>query len=256
MDNIYAYAIQQLQNYNKGFIKRTILLNKPWTLIDEEQQVQKLIFKSNDELIISKNGDVKRGKWEYLVEAKSFLIDRGEDIILCQEGFLDEAALILRKDGANDIFYVFANENLLPDLNVKEYLISLKYKSMNLSVERVNNGKRIEIHPTSNKPAMISIGSEVSEDLKKISDGKYNIQNSNIEIHVIDSCIVNIVYRNQYETLAGVVIHIEQQKLSDYEEGDKVFLNNRPAPDGKYAIRNGFSFTVNEGIIFQKKWFK
>ena len=50
--------------------------------------MQKLIFRKNKELIMSKNGQVTIGKWDYFGEAKSLLIDRGANIILCNEGFI------------------------------------------------------------------------------------------------------------------------------------------------------------------------
>ena len=71
-----------LRNYSKSLDKTAILIDKPWSLIDSDLEVQKLIFKRNKELIMSKNGNVTMGKWEYLAEAKSLLIDLGQDKIL------------------------------------------------------------------------------------------------------------------------------------------------------------------------------
>ena len=66
---------------------------------------------------MSKDGQVNMGKWDYLPEAKSLLIDRGKDTILCNEGFIDEAVMILKMDGTNNNFFVLANENIVPDLD-------------------------------------------------------------------------------------------------------------------------------------------
>jgi hypothetical protein len=57
-------------------------------MIDDEFEMQKLIFKRDKELIMSKNGKVTIGKWDYFAEAKSLLIDRGFDKLLCNEAFI------------------------------------------------------------------------------------------------------------------------------------------------------------------------
>ena len=92
-------------------------MDKPWALIDSDLEIQKLIFKKNNELILSKDGQVKIGKWDYFPEAKSLLIDREEDKILCNEAFIDDAVLVLKMDGTSNNYFVLANENIIPDLD-------------------------------------------------------------------------------------------------------------------------------------------
>ncbi len=73
---LYLKSIsKQLRNYSASLDKISILLDKPWAIIDEEFEMQKLIFKKNKELILSKNGEAIVGKWDYFPEAKSLLID-------------------------------------------------------------------------------------------------------------------------------------------------------------------------------------
>jgi hypothetical protein len=69
--------VKQLKNYSESLDKISILIEKPWAMIDEELEMQKLIFRKNKDLLMSKNGKVTLGKWDYLAEAKSLLIDRG-----------------------------------------------------------------------------------------------------------------------------------------------------------------------------------
>jgi hypothetical protein len=44
----------QLKNHSATLYKTNILAEKPWALIDEEFEVQKLIFKRNNELVLSR----------------------------------------------------------------------------------------------------------------------------------------------------------------------------------------------------------
>jgi hypothetical protein len=126
---IYLKSIvSQLRNFSATLEKASILIDKPWALIDEEFEMQKLIFKKNKELILSKNGQVQIGKWEYFPEAKSLLIDRSsdkKDIILCNEVFIDEGVMVLRIDGLENRFFLLANENIVPDLDAIKYLNKL-----------------------------------------------------------------------------------------------------------------------------------
>lgn len=73
----------QLQNHSETVKTKNILVGKPWALIDGDHEMQKLIFESEGTLILSLNGQAKIGKWRYLPEAKSLLIDRVTDQILC-----------------------------------------------------------------------------------------------------------------------------------------------------------------------------
>ena len=98
-----------------------IFVEKPWVIIDENQNIQKYIFKRNGELIMSLNGQVTVGRWEYLSSAKSLLIDRVQDKMLLNQNFIDPAVMILKKDNLYDDSLILANEILLPDLNVMNY---------------------------------------------------------------------------------------------------------------------------------------
>ena len=46
--------IPQLKNFSQTLNKTAILINKPWAMIDDEFEIQKLIFKKDKELILSK----------------------------------------------------------------------------------------------------------------------------------------------------------------------------------------------------------
>ena len=90
------HLVKGLKKFSKSLDKKLILLDKPWALIDSDLEIQKLIFKKNKELIMSKDGQVVIGSWDYLTEAKSLLIDRGMDKILLNEEFIDEGVMILK----------------------------------------------------------------------------------------------------------------------------------------------------------------
>ncbi|MCX6186806.1 MAG: hypothetical protein NTU43_07395, partial [Bacteroidetes bacterium] len=173
MVKIYLNSIvKQMRNHTATLDNSNILVDKPWALIDDENELQKLIFKKDQKLIMSKNGQVQIGKWEYFPEAKALLIDRNIDKILCNEAFIDNGVMILRLDGTDNRFFILANENVIPDLNVNEYLKNLLYRKLQIRERKLIDGKILEVagveewdHP--------HIGNNVTVDAEEIEDGKY-----------------------------------------------------------------------------------
>ena len=255
MHPIYSFAVNQLQNYSRSLTKKALFIDKPWTHIDEDNEIQKLIFKKNSELVISKNGNVKLGKWEYLPEAKSLLIDRGGDIILCNEGFVDEAALILKKDGTQNQYFVLANENRLPDLDVGGYLMNLRKQDLRIIDKELTDGRVLQIQPLNFQlNPRGGHGDKVLEGFDDVPDGRFEVKNSNEVIKIKNSTIEKILYLTSYPTSLGLEIIIEQEDQYYYRKGDVVTLNGRIAPDGKYRIKGSSNIRVKDGIIVKKAW--
>lgn len=119
-----------LSNYNQGLAKQNLLVDNPWTMVDGDLNLQRLIFKKDQSLYIVKEGEIQESKWEYLPRVKSIVIEIGGRKILMNEVFADEKALILKKDGNTIDFLAFANQEKLPDLNLIGYLTSLDKKQI------------------------------------------------------------------------------------------------------------------------------
>ena len=124
--------ISRLKEYSVTLDKKEIFLEMPWVIIDDNLNQQKYIFKRNGDLVMSLNGQVSLGKWEYLPAARSLLIDRIKDKILLNQNFIDPAVMILKKDGFKDENLIMANEILIPDLDVANYLKKLFHQKKNL----------------------------------------------------------------------------------------------------------------------------
>jgi len=118
LDNL----IPRLKEFSLNLDKQEVFLEKQWVIIDSESNKQTYIFRRNGELIMSINGQVTIGKWEYINEARSLLVDRIQDKILLNQIFISHAIMILRKDGFKEDHFILANENLIPNLNIIEYL--------------------------------------------------------------------------------------------------------------------------------------
>lgn len=114
-----------LKNYSQGLAKQNLLVDIPWTMVDGDLNLQRLIFRKDNSLYIVKEGEIQESKWEYLPAMNSVIIVIGGKKILMNEVYADSKALILKKDGIGMDFLAFANQNELPDLNLAGHLKSL-----------------------------------------------------------------------------------------------------------------------------------
>lgn len=116
------------RNYSQGLAKQNLLVDIPWTMVDGDLNLQRLIFRKDNSLYIVKEGEIQESKWEYLPAMNSLVIEVGGKKILMNEVFADGKALILKKDGVSLDFLSFANQNELPDLNLVEHLNELSVR--------------------------------------------------------------------------------------------------------------------------------
>jgi hypothetical protein len=102
--------IPQIQRFSQKLDNLTVLTNKHWVLIDEELTSKVVfIFREKDsQLLISENGKIEKGTWEYLGN-NSLLIDRKEGSYLFRHGFIDETILALKVDGKEE-YALLVNE--------------------------------------------------------------------------------------------------------------------------------------------------
>lgn len=240
--------IPRLKEFSANLDKVEIFIEKPWVIIDENQNVQKYIFRRNGELIMSLNGQVTIGKWEFLSSAKSLLIDRVQDKILLNQNFIDPAVMILKKDNLFDDNLILANELLLPDLEVKKYLKALYYKKCSVKTIKLKTGDLLEVLNFDNDYPSFSY-KKVAIDGKSIADGIYQIEDSKETLVVEKSKISRVLVCTEYKTKLGVIV-IEQEKGCS-RIGDKVFQKDEKAPDGKYRLGFMNKIIVKEGLIVE-----
>ncbi|WP_291119016.1 hypothetical protein [Flavobacterium sp. UBA6135] len=243
-----------LSRFNQTLSKTSILIDKPWALVDDNNEIQKLIFKKNNELILSKNGKAEVGKWEYFPEAKSLLIDRGSDKIFCNEIFIDKGVIILKLDGTKNDFFALANENVVPNLDIISYLNHLFYegpepqKKITRKYE-LENGLEIEIHSDvyleglSNKNILVTI------DEDNVKNGFYKIKNTETTIVVKDSKIIETTYDKKYITEDGVTIYVLQHHFYSVSKNDYVLINWQLAEDGCYFLNKNKKIYTENGLI-------
>ena len=265
--------VKELKAYSQSLDKQSIIINKPWALIDSDLGVQKLIFKKNNELILSKDGQVTEGKWEYFAEAKCLLIDRGTDKILCNETYIDDSILVLKVDGKNDNFIVLANENNIPNLDAYEYLERLYQKNYGVLITSLNDNRNLYIRPEEGSDKVL--GARVKLENSNTPDGEYITKNEKYKYIVENNVITSVIHikvhklndgsRLIVEQLSEYGIHVgckvlKDNQLVDYdsfiinEYSVKIYVRNSEVVDVKYLknykLTNGADITIEQSNEF------
>lgn len=244
---------QELKNYTKSLDRESFLMDKPWVVMDNEFELQRLIFKRNKRLILSKNGNVQEGSWEYLIEVNSLLIDRGTDKILCNVAFANKGVLILRLDGTEEHFFSLANEDIIPDLDVETYLKKLRYKEQNIAEVKLRDGITLEV--SRRYPFEINVKDLVYIDSKPVNDGIYQLSDRPNEYYEIkDSQIESLFIEKKYVNPENQEIRILQHTNWEPRRNDLVYLNNQLFERGVLNFSKLKELEIQEGKLVKLRY--
>lgn len=109
MKTFITDLIPKIQRFSQRLDDLSKLTNQHWVSLSEIPQSKIVfIFRSNNQLLISENGIVKKGTWEYLGN-HSLLIDTMTESFLLKQGFFDENILALKLD-STESYAIFINE--------------------------------------------------------------------------------------------------------------------------------------------------
>ncbi|MEI8045799.1 MAG: hypothetical protein WCI92_00365 [Bacteroidota bacterium] len=109
MKTFIADIIPKIQRFSQKLDDLTKLTNQHWVSLGDLTQIKRVfIFRPNNQLLISSNGIVDKGSWEYLGN-QSLLIDTKQESYLLKHGFFDENVIALKLD-STDSYAFFVNE--------------------------------------------------------------------------------------------------------------------------------------------------
>lgn len=83
--------LPKISGFSEKLDKLTLIVDEPWVIIDDKDINTKLIFRKDNTLLISENGNVTLGKWDLLNKAKSILLEINSSLKLYNHGFLMKA---------------------------------------------------------------------------------------------------------------------------------------------------------------------
>jgi hypothetical protein len=77
--------VQRLKQHSKSLSDTVGFIEIPWAFIDEGGVKVTYIFRRQGDILVSRQGEVTRGTWEYLPQIQSLLIQaQGEECIYNQ----------------------------------------------------------------------------------------------------------------------------------------------------------------------------
>lgn len=144
MRTYFTDIIPKIKRYSEKLDNLTLLTNQHWVVLDELRNSKVVfIFRSNSELLISQNGKVEKGKWEYLGN-NSLLIERKDESYLFRHGFFDSNILALKIDGKDEFAFLINENKYSGELNSIEKVTDfLERKYLNIIPQ-----DQIEYHNT------------------------------------------------------------------------------------------------------------
>jgi hypothetical protein len=223
MKTFIADIIPRIQEYSQKLDNLTLLTNQHWVVVDETTNSKTVyIFRSNKELLVAKDGEVERAKWEYLGN-NALLLDLKTKSYLFRHGFFDENILALKIDGKEEYTFLVNETKFEKELNSADRILEFlqkKYLAPQLERQTVGNSQF------------------------KMSETDFNQLKSETTLKVTE----------KYDTNFGE-IEIEHYKSYPPLRRDKAYVNGKPAPDGKYKIGLLWYVYIKDGIISKTTFF-
>jgi hypothetical protein len=218
--------------------------------------MQKLIFRRGGELVLSYNGSVEKGTWDYLVEASCLLVDRNYDKILLKEEFIDENVMILKRDGTDNEFFSLANDKTLPDLNIEAYLDSLYKEELRIKELVVYSNQILHIVDGQGKKADVPIGKRVlikndNLEYRVIDDGLYLSANAKYTIVVQDGLIKRLEKNVSFKSSTGESFFAVGGSEDDIllNRNKSIIIDGTPVETARLQTQFGTIFSVAQGTV-------
>jgi hypothetical protein len=110
MQTYLSDIIPSISRYSKQLNDETLLTSRHWVVVEElENRKSIYIFRKNRDLLISTNGSVEKGTWDYLGNDK-LLIEKDGKAFLFRHGFFEDDFLALKIEGGDEYAFL-VNEN-------------------------------------------------------------------------------------------------------------------------------------------------
>lgn len=151
MRTFIADIIPKIQRFSQRLDDLTKLTNQHWVSLGDIEQTKRVyIFRANNQLLISDNGIVEKGSWEYLGN-NSLLLETKNESYLLKHGFLDENVIALKLDSTNSYAFFVNETKYHSELNsIVDVINFLENKYLNRKVtigNLVSTKERQEINP-------------------------------------------------------------------------------------------------------------
>jgi hypothetical protein len=167
--------------------------------------------------------------------------------------------MILKLDGTENRFFVFVNENIIPDLNVFDYLKKLRNQKLLIIELILSDGRKLEVHRTNEFYTYPIIGNLVSfqEDdtnSQDVEDGIYKLSEDDKYFEINKSKIKKILTETKYINPDQEEIIIQQQIMSSITEGDYVYMFGEKIQNSIINFSKWRNLVVEDDVVKGFEW--
>lgn len=248
--------IPRIKDYGLKLDKLSKLYDQPWVVVTELNDFVKIIFQEDGKLLVSNNGVVSDGSWELVSNASSIMLNINGNKRLYNNHFIDQGVMILKLDGYSTDLFVLVNQNIIPDLDVLNY-IEAKYSKpivanrpvpISISYDKeiqLTNGMVLQIVKDFGNMG----SSEVKINHKPVADGHYKKLNSKVVYEIKDSRIKMEYYLVERRQVDGQIIEIGWSSVGGITKDCPVWLNGENASDGTYKTGWFSKIDVQNGRV-------
>lgn len=221
--------LPRVKQFSKDLDVKELFNDKHWVLVDDDGKRATYVFERDGGLVVSLSGHPKDGSWRYVSAAKSlYLKVDGQEPAFLNFNFFNDALFILKKDDDAETPWVLINKNVLPDLNVKNYLNSLlpEEERPDLDVKlELENGMILSVLGVKSLRSYYTEFKVSSIDNNIVSDGVYALKSEPKAIEIKGAIIKWYFEKVSYLTKDGQ-LNIYSKYTSFPAIGDYVFFNS------------------------------
>jgi hypothetical protein len=205
--------VQRLKQHSKSLADTAGFIEIPWAFIDDTGTRVTYIFRRQGDILVSRQGDVTRGNWEYLPQIQSLLIQaQGKAHIYNQALLLDSSIMVLRKDDTEELF-ALANPAKIADLDILGYLESFEQKAIkspgkkgSFEVFETKDGRKIRLINEVSDSGSFALGNTALDENSELvlSDGLYELKDPDYIIEVKGGKILHV--RENFESFVYILL--------------------------------------------------
>jgi len=246
---MYEYIkllFKRAKDLNDRLNNTALLQGKTWVRVTAEGANEKWFFKPNKELIISVDGNVTEGSYDFVNEY--MIIKHLNDSILVNQSFLYNDILMFNKDDDNSEIYAFFDASKYTLNQFIKLIETTRKQELNIKKMKLLDNSEVEI-VRKKMHSDISIGNTV---LVNRIPSKDDFIETHKNIYKLRNGVIKAIYfkkkYNFYDT-NEVIIMQEREKIS---EGDKVISSKFPLKNGEHKININEVVLIEDSIIKKK----
>jgi hypothetical protein len=240
------FLFKKLKTFDRKLNTIAILQNKFWIRINENEIAEKWFFRDNGRLIISINGNVTEGRYEYLNESNLILEFQGNRILLNQN-FIYNDLLLLKKDSDESEFYAFYDSTKFNPNEFVQFIENSRKNDLNIvEIELIDN-TTAEVVRELNQQTIV-LGNHILINQQLASQSFVETKTKIYELK--EGKIDKIFFKYQYK-INDIIFTVKQRNIS-INVMDEIIKYTEPIEDGLYIINYDIGIEIKEYQINAK----